>query len=258
MTEREKKIEIFRSIGEELLELLFPRQHGCFLCGEHNTKRNNTPICEKCLNILLNWQTRFKRCSLCGRYLPLGYGEKCGECLSFTWYFDIARSFAPYQGSLKEAIYRFKYRGRKNLARPLGYLLKELLVSEVSFRPHFAVPVPLFPQKLKERGYNQALLLSRELGQLAGIKVKRRILKKSRSTSSQAGLSRLERLKNVRGSFTVNGTSEVRGKRILLIDDVFTTGATASECSRVLREAGACKIAVLTVAGGDTNRIKNI
>lgn len=240
------------SLWEGLLELLFPRENCCFLCGKKGLgKEKDLPqfICTSCDRDLGNWQHHGKSCSLCGRFLTSAEMECCDQDQEKVWPFELARSAAPYQGRLKEALYRFKYWGQKDLARPLGYLLRRVLLSEIPFKPHFAIPVPLHAHKLKQRGYNQALLLSLEMGRLVGINTKDGLLIKQRDTPAQAKLSRIERRENIRGCFVWTGAKEVQNKDIVIVDDVFTTGATAAECSRVLRGAGAKRVAVVTVAG---------
>jgi ComF family protein len=112
----------------------------------------------------------------------------------------------------------------------------------------FLIPVPLHPQRLRERGSNQALLLVKELSRRTGIPYRKRVLQKVRPTIPQVNLSGVEREKEVRGSFHIIGKGEVEGKSILLVDDVYTTGATVNECSKVLLAGGAERVDVFTLA----------
>lgn len=110
------------------------------------------------------------------------------------------------------------------------------------------IPVPLHPKRLRERGFNQALLLVKELSRRTGIPYQKGLLQKKRPTVPQIDLSGTEREKGVKGSFHIQRKEEVEGKKILLVDDVFTTGATVNECSKVLLSAGAKRVDVLTIA----------
>jgi ComF family protein len=161
----------------------------------------------------------------------------------------MARALGAYEGSLREAIHRWKYEGKTSFtplfAEWMAAGLKHYWKSD-SF--HFLLPVPLHTQRLRERGFNQALLLVKELSRRIGIPYEKTILQKKRPTIPQVNLSGVEREKGVRGAFHVIGEKEVEGKSILLVDDVYTTGATVNECSKVLLRGGAERVGVLTLA----------
>ncbi|MFH0810558.1 MAG: ComF family protein [Pseudomonadota bacterium] len=156
---------------------------------------------------------------------------------------------AAYGGATEEMIKGLKYSGRLSLARPLGRLLAQA-VDEQILACTLVAPVPLHPRRLAERGFNQSLLLVRELSGQAGLpaEVVPRLLVRSRYTRPQVELPAQERQENVRGAFAVAEGREVAGHAILLVDDVFTTGATLVECATVLRRAGAARVLALTVA----------
>jgi ComF family protein len=173
----------------------------------------------------------------------------CGTCLTRRRYFTMARAFGLYQGSLQEAIHRWKYEGKTYLNPFFGKWMAE------GFYRYWdadlfglLIPVPLHKQRLRERGFNQALLLAKELSHRTGIPYLKRVLQKRRPTIPQANLSGKEREKGVRGVFLVIGREKVEGKSILLVDDVYTTGATVNECSKVLMAAGAERVDVFTLA----------
>jgi ComF family protein len=154
-----------------------------------------------------------------------------------------------YDGSLQETIHRWKYQGKITLTSFFGEWMTEGIYHY--WDPNLfdlLIPVPLHPQRLRERGFNQALLLVRELSRRTGIPHRKRVLQKRKLTIPQVNLSGIEREKEVRGSFHVIGREEVEGKTILLVDDVYTTGATVNECSKVLVAAGAERVDVLTLA----------
>jgi len=161
----------------------------------------------------------------------------------------MARALGSYEGSLQEAIHRWKYEGKEHLS----VLFAEWMAGGLYryWDPDLfdvLIPVPLHKERLRERGFNQALLLVKELSRRTGIPYRRRVLRKKRPTVPQVKLSGVEREKGVRGTFHIIVREEVEGKSILLVDDVYTTGATVNECTRVLLAGGAKRVDVLTLA----------
>lgn len=156
-------------------------------------------------------------------------------------------------GLLRKALRRFKYHGTEGLAEPFGEMLCELLrESGLTFSAYetLLLPIPLSPERLRERGYNQAELLTKMLSQNLSLPLETGLLQKIRHTPSQTGLSQRERIQNVRNSFALSTPEKIRGKTILLVDDISTTGATLSEAARILKEAGAKRVIGLVVAKG--------
>jgi ComF family protein len=150
---------------------------------------------------------------------------------------------------LREALHAFKFQGKRAVARPLGDLLAEAGAGYPSARgAGLVVPVPLYPDRERERGFNQAALLAERLGRLWGVAVAAHALERTVATPAQTGLSAEERRRNVRGVFAAPRPARVAGQRVLLVDDVLTTGATADACARALMRAGAAEVGVLTVA----------
>lgn len=161
----------------------------------------------------------------------------------------MARAVGTYEGSLQEAIHRWKYEGKEYLHIYFARWMAERFFDY--WVPHLIdllIPVPLHKKRLRERGFNQALLLGKELSRRTGIPCRKRVLQKKKPTVPQVNLGRPEREKGVRGAFEVIARKEVDGKAILLVDDVYTTGATVNECSRVLLAGGAKRVDVLTLA----------
>jgi ComF family protein len=145
---------------------------------------------------------------------------------------------------LAVAIHALKYRGRRVVANALGHLLAE----RYPFAPTaLLVPVPLHRVRLRDRGYNQALLLARVLGRARRLQVAARVLRRRRPTRAQPGLTAAERARNLAGAFEVRLPAAVAGRQVVLVDDVMTTGTTAEACARVLRRAGARRIDIYTV-----------
>jgi ComF family protein len=161
----------------------------------------------------------------------------------------MARALGAYEGSLQEAIHRWKYDGRTQLTPFFAEWMAEALNRH--WEPDLfdlLIPIPLHPRRLRERGFNQALLLVKELSRRTGIPYRKKILQKKKPTIPQVNLSGPEREKGLRGVFHVMGKEELLGRRVLLVDDVYTTGATVNECSKVLMRGGAQRVDVLTLA----------
>ena len=161
----------------------------------------------------------------------------------------MGRALGYYEGPLREAIHRWKYEGKTYLSPLLGKWMAEGLLRYWD-PPSFdlMIPVPLHPQRLRERGFNQALLLVKELSHRTGIPYRKGILKKRIPTLPQVNLSGAEREKGLKGAFHLAGGKEVEGRSVLLVDDVYTTGTTVNECSRVLVAGGARRVSVFTLA----------
>jgi ComF family protein len=161
----------------------------------------------------------------------------------------MARALGAFEGSLQQAIHHWKYEGKTHLTPFLAEWMAEGL--NRYWKPDsldLLIPVPLHPQRLRQRGFNQALLLVKELSRRTGIPSPPTILQKNKSTIPQVNLSGVEREKALRGTFQVIGKEGLLGKRVLLVDDVYTTGATVNECSKVLLKGGAERVDVLTLA----------
>lgn len=216
----------------------------CPLCGiELAANIHPSQLCYRCLGEIV--PIRSPRCPRCSLPYPTenGTDHLCESCLRLEPTFAWVTALGLYGGALRTAIHRFKYQEAIFLDRPLGLLLAAAVTAErPDFRPDLLLPVPLHGTRLRRRTYNQALLLARRLGRNWRVPVPPRLLVRSRPTAPQQGLVLEARRRNLRGAFSL--TSEVKGKKILLIDDVLTTGATADECCRVLRDGGAGEIGV--------------
>jgi ComF family protein len=176
---------------------------------------------------------------------PLDEEGRCALCRSGLRGFDAAYCFGAYEGVLRELIHLYKYGKVRTLARPLSGFLAQALPREEAFDA--IVPVPLYWRRRLQRGFNQAELLGRGVSLHTGIPLAK-ALRRLRPTPTQAGLSNSARRQNVATAFRARN---VQGKRILLIDDVMTTGATAASCALALKQAGARRVSLLTVARVD-------
>jgi ComF family protein len=214
-------------------------------------------LCATCAGTFLTVESPI--CSICGIVFKSRAGEDhlCGECLNTPKSYGMARSAGVYENVVMAAIHCLKYNGKIQLARPLGVLLFLIFCRYWNEnRPDLIIPVPLYNKKLRHRGFNPSFLLVKEWDVITRaledgfpvIPVLEDILLRTKWTKSQTGLGRKERLKNIKNAFSVNDPSKINGKKILLIDDVYTTGATAKECSKVLLNAGASHVDVLTLA----------
>ncbi len=182
---------------------------------------------------------------------------RCGLCRRLEPPYSKAVAYGSYDGGLRELIHLLKYEQMRPAAGALGRMLAETIAGLESApswdQPWTAVvPVPLHARKLRQRGFNQSELIAREALKIVGrndqLVLHARVLERRRETQSQTGLTRHQRRENIRGAFAVVRPEQITGRAILLVDDVFTTGTTVSECARVLRRAGASKIYVATVA----------
>ena len=199
------------------------------------------------------------KCSKCGIMFKSKEGDDriCGECLDSPKRFGIARSTGMYEQAFMSTIHCFKYKEKIQLARPFGMLL---LATFIKFWDNnsvdLIVPVPLHAKKMRMRGFNPSLLLVRNWTSIAAtfgfyfpdIPVETDVLKRTKWTEPQTGLERKKRMANIKNAFNISHPSKVTGKHILLVDDVYTTGATVSECVKVLLSCGAEHVDVLTLA----------
>ncbi len=190
-------------------------------------------------------------CPRCGRPFPSRPDHLCGRCLARSPAFDRARSCAVYARSasdapLARALHGLKYLGDVSCARPLTRILFERAPHDRTYDA--VLPVPLHIDRLRWRGFNQAILLARPLARRLRAELRVDGLVRVRPTTPQIELGVRERQSNIRGAFAVARDWSPRDLRLLLVDDVFTTGATVEECSRTLRRAGAASVDVLTLA----------
>lgn len=189
-------------------------------------------------------------CVICG--IPFsarsGGDHVCEHCLRRPPPFEALRAPFLYQGRMREAVHRFKYGGQSDLGAPLGDLLADLAEGWLSGCEPLLVPVPLHPGKLRKRGFNQSLLLARQVARRLGAPLDYLTLRRVRPTESQSGLLRADRQGNVRGAFRLARKLSPSDRPVLLVDDVATTGHTLKECARVLRGAGARRVLCLALA----------
>jgi ComF family protein len=229
-----------------LLDIVFPPR--CHCC-KSTTPSGAIHICSDCLQKMEPLVSPL--CPVCG--IPFltegGIDHSCSSCAMDHPPFAAARAPFMYDGPVKQMIHHFKYERKIALRRPLALLVaRHLEHFAAEAAPNLVIPVPLHPKRLRQRGYNQAVLLGETVARQWRLPFCRTNLRRIRWTEPQIELPATERLRNVKGAFAVADPSRLRGKRVLLIDDVYTTGATVMECSRTLRRAGAIDVFVATVA----------
>jgi ComF family protein len=252
-------------VAQGLFAALFPSN--CRLCGAPLENISRLPVCRSCL--LAMAPISGETCDVCGDTLGLIQNwdaplladvatsgdlpaRECLSCQEQKPYFAKAVAYGSYDGGLRELVHLLKYDRVEPAAGKLGSMLCEAISKlNLGTDPFLVVPVPLHISKRHERGFNQAEMIARKALRCAhfnNLELGSGILERARPTASQIGLTRPQRAENLRGAFRVAHLSRVKGRDILLVDDVLTTGTTASECARVLLKAGARKVLVATVA----------
>jgi ComF family protein len=244
---------VLSSFTVAALDLVFPAL--CPVCEVTLGTGRRDPLCGHCWSAITRLGDPW--CDLCGAASTTAatFDERpdfvaparpCATCVTDPPQYDYARSAAVYEGPLRAAIHALKFAGRRAVANPLGDLVAEQCVASLPDGIEALIPVPLAPERERERGFNQAGLLARRIGGPLDVPTRSRWLARIRSTRPQSDLSAAERRANVRDAF--RASERVAGRHVLLIDDVLTTGATLDACARALRAAGARRIGVLTVA----------
>jgi ComF family protein len=251
-----------RSWATAALDLLYPAL--CPVCQRPLGAGRYDPLCGACWRAIA--RLRAPCCLRCGTPFftfarpdvglaegpapgalgSLALSSLCSACATDPPTFDWARAAGSYTDPLRGALHAFKFHGARALARPLAALVIEQWGSVLPADIDALIPVPLAPARERERGFNQATLLAERLAQALGRPVKPRWLRRARPTQPQSDLGAAERWANVRNAF--QATPAVAGRHLLVVDDVLTTGATAAECARALRSAGARMVGVVTVA----------
>jgi ComF family protein len=248
--------------AESVFTVLFPSN--CRICAEPLLNVSRLPVCRGCLAEL--HPVAGKVCSVCGDRVLSSYAlsdpdglRRCPVCRRVERPFERAVAYGSYDGGLRELVHLLKFSGVQPAAQVLGRMLAEAIATlEPAFgrdlfghQKVLVIPVPLYKGKRRQRGFNQAELIARaalKFHPAPGLELATGILERTRDTGSQVGLTSHQRRENLRGAFTVTRATEVTGSAVLLVDDVYTTGTTLSECARTLRRAGAAPIWAATVA----------
>jgi competence protein ComFC len=232
----------------KLAELIFFPSF-CELCSALLEFPQERVICYSCWKSIRTSHSSY--CLCCGRFFEaLEEPHLCQYCLQKRPPFSHHRSCGKYKGKLKDIILLYKYSHFQVLGKELARLVYHALgeEEEIWWNVDAIVPVPLHPKRRKERGFNQAQVIAKELARIKGIELADRLLVKTKNVPPQTSLRVEERAKNVSGAFGVVEGKEIKGRCMLLVDDVYTTGSTIRECSSVLRNAGVKEVKALTVA----------
>lgn len=238
---------------DSIIDILFPPV--CPVC-EKAVRNKDTPLCalcalcDRCEADFSALRIQGPVCSVCGEpFVSASSGEHtCGLCLAQTPPFEMARSVYSFAGAALDAIHRFKYNNHVILAPAFAAMLSEA-AGDMPATPSamIIVPVPLHAKRLKERGFNQSLLIARGIAKKLKAGLSYDNLCRTRPTEPQVGLKSRERAENLKDAFNISDPAAFKDRKILLVDDVYTTGATIKECSKVLKKAGA-DVYALTLA----------
>lgn len=235
-----------KRLSAGLFNLVFP--DNCRICDAPLSSVSRIPVCSVCASAPQPLAAEHA-CVCCHTPFltphPLDSEGRCGLCRRGLSGYDAAYSFGSYEGTLRKLIQLLKYGRVSSLAEPLGHMLADALPPEREY--DLIVPMPMHWRRRWSRGFNQAELLARVIAGSLNLSINGAVQRR-KATPPQAGLTAAQRRANMSGAFDVRRPGSVKGKRILLVDDVLTTGATAGACARVLKRAGAVRVEVLTVA----------
>jgi len=250
-------LKTFLQLKSSLLDFVFPAN--CILCGSHlspetgeESSEGSCPaslICLECwesLNVLPH-----PLCPKCRAFLnqsqdAFANTRRCPNCAESP--LRLNRSLGLFDPNYQTLIHYFKYKRKITLGKKLGRRLGEILKEEEFLEDYdFLIPVPLHPSRERERGYNQSKILADEISRLTSLPLLDKVLFRKKNTRDQTYLTAEERERNVKGAFRLKHSLTLQGKKILLVDDVMTTGTTLKECSKILKEAGAKEVAGATV-----------
>lgn len=249
--------QLARTALDDLVTTFFPAD--CSACGGPLLSAGSSSLCDSCLDELRAQSGVL--CVRCGEALDIDarmarqFGSECAPCRLAPPLFERAAAWGVYEDQMRELIHQLKYERMRSAAVPLGRLLARVIETFGVAEDAVVIAVPLFPPKERRRGYNQSVLLAdvavKELRRSRPewrLQAAHGALRRTRDTESQFELTPSGRRRNLTGAFTVVDPAAVAGREVLLVDDIYTTGATARECTRVLRQAGAEKVWVATVS----------
>ena len=253
MTNMGNKYKIqMKNLFNKFVKELYPRGYKCLLCKEELSTNTLYSMCDKCMPLLPF--NNGKICVKCSEPIG-GEGSYCIHCKNELPLYKKNISVFLYKSPIDKMIRNLKYDNKKYLSETLSnFIASEVVKMDTNF--DFVIPVPLYIDRFIKRGYNQSELLCETLKTKLNLNVDTEILIKSRDTRSQANLSRQERIDNLLNSFKVVDKNKIKGKTILLVDDVFTTGSTINECTKTLLNAGAKEVYSITLAHADTKIIE--
>jgi len=235
--------KIFNSIKNKFENALFPKHIKCIFCGRELSELNHFDCCEKCFPALPTINEY--HCQRCGDQLAEGQTTVCKNCKANNFSFEIARSVFSYKDQIRPIIHKLKYNNAKYLAEPLAYFLYSKFVS-LNWQIDIITSVPLHKNRLKQRGYNQSEELAKHLSTLASTNYTQ-LATREIDNPSQTALDFKDRKKNVEDIFKITNTI-IKNKNILIVDDIYTTGATVNELAKLFKKHHAKNVYILTLA----------
>ncbi len=243
---------------EVISEAVFPSNIYCVCCGKLIDGTRPYALCDSCAD-KMHW-INGRTCGKCGKALPETYrGTCCYDCIEHSHSFRKGYSCLTYGMYERELILDYKYNGKGYLGKKFGDILFDRIRWETP-EIDVIIPVPIHKNREKKRGYNQTELMAARLARLWGKTLAADSLQRTKETTMLRSLSPIERESALRGAFalTQKGKTKIKGKTVLLIDDIYTTGATIEECCRVLLDGGAAAVDFLTLASGGNRRPKEL
>ena len=228
-------------------DLLYPET--CVVCHRIPDGADDEKMCSECRKKIPFIEE--PRCKRCSKPLADMESELCGDCEGHTFYVERGAALYPYNEWMQKAVRNIKYQGELAGCSYFGKQMAERYRSWLEqISPEVIVPVPIHEKKMRFRGFNQAALLAKEVGERLEIPVEENYLIRTENTSPQKGLGRTERMRNLQSGFQVHDEVSGRYHRILLVDDIYTTGATLEACARALKKAGTERIYFLCLCIG--------
>lgn len=242
----------YMSFFDKILDIVFPKNFKCIFCGDEISATKPPYVCDKCLKSLPF--IKGKICLRCGEPI-FSMSDYCIKCKDNIRFFNVARAPFVYDKPISTVIHGFKYNNQKYTFESLAKFMANCYL-ENDFDAQVIIPVPISQNRLKERGYNQAELLCRQLANQLNLPLQTDVLVKIKHTKPQTTLNYHERQKNLMGSFDVQNVDKIKGKNVLVVDDVLTTGATINCCSELLKLSKVNKVFVLTLARTQSEHYK--
>ena len=233
-----------KNLFKKVIDTIYPEKITCVFCGEEIFDENEYSTCKNCEKTLP--RITGKICQKCGEPIN-NMANYCENCKNSKHLFEKSRSAFVYQDKVSGGVLNLKFNNGKYYSKPFAHYLADLY-KEHKYDCDLIIPVPIHISRLKERGYNQSELLAKELSEILNLQLDTQSLVKVKKTKNQAELDFKQRHSNLEKAFKVTSKKQICGKNILIIDDVYTTGSTISECSKELKKAGAKSVCALTIA----------
>ena len=241
---------MIRKIANSILELLFPSNIYCVSCKSIIDKTRPYALCDECM-ATFRWANG-RTCEKCGKLLQENYvHDICVDCREIEHPFTKGYTCVQYGVKERELLLAFKYGGQSFIGEKIAEVMADRIRPE-NLEIDLVIPVPMFKAKQKKRGYNQAAVIAKCLSKKLGLPYSENVLMRIENTPAMSGLTSFERRINMENAFCLsqNLAGEVKGKSILLVDDIYTTGSTLAACSQILLEQGAFEVRVITFAAG--------